>query len=157
MTTAQLAHDYIPGSRPKVGRLPKLPPAAQACPPRARLRNTGFYFMVWLGLFAALFAGSLLIKRSSSISLQAIEVPPVVVTPSSSFADSGLPGAISDAQAAALTEKSSNTILLQDKGSMIIGQMAKIPAENEHITEVKPGSDIDNNTGRELLSIVSKY
>lgn len=70
-----------------------------------------------------------------------------------------LPAAISDAQAAPalpLNDKGS-TIMLRDHSSSIIGQMAKIPLENEHITEIKAINDIDNGAGRELLSIISKY
>lgn len=71
-----------------------------------------------------------------------------------------LPAAIGDAQAAPalpLHDKSSSTIMLTDDSSTIIGQMAKIPLENEHITEIKAINDIDNGAGRELLSIISKY
>lgn len=48
-------------------------------------------------------------------------------------------------------------IVLEDNGGSIVGQMAKIPLENEQITEIKPLQDIDNGVGRELLSIINKY
>jgi len=63
---------------------------------------------------------------------------------------------LSDAQAAALPERPA-TIMLRGSSETIIGQMAKIPAENEQITEIKAVSEVDNNAGRELLSIISKY
>ncbi|MBY0406780.1 MAG: hypothetical protein K2Q01_03750, partial [Rickettsiales bacterium] len=49
------------------------------------------------------------------------------------------------------------TIVLQGQNEAIIGQMARIPMENEQITEIKPASDVDNGAGRELLSIINKY
>ena len=84
-----------------------------------------------------------------------------VVEPDNS---SVIPTPFSDAQAApapslALTQPEKNTsiIMLKDKSSVIVGQMARIPLENEQITEVKPINDVDNRGGRELLSIVGKY
>ena len=49
------------------------------------------------------------------------------------------------------------TIILQGKNEAIIGQMARIPLENEPITEIKSASEVDNSAGRELLSIINKY
>jgi len=49
------------------------------------------------------------------------------------------------------------TIVLKGVNESIIGQMARIPLENEQITEIKSVSDIDNSAGRELLSIINKY
>jgi hypothetical protein len=58
----------------------------------------------------------------------------------------------------AVLASSPDTIMLQgDDADKIVGQLVKIPAENEHITEIKSVSEIDNNAGRELLSIISKY
>jgi hypothetical protein len=54
-------------------------------------------------------------------------------------------------------EKQGKIIALQGQSGAIIGQMAKIPSENEQITEIRPVSEVDKNAGRELLSIVSKY
>lgn len=49
------------------------------------------------------------------------------------------------------------TIILQGQNEAIIGQMARIPLENEQITEIKSASEVDNSAGRELLSIINKY
>ena len=57
-----------------------------------------------------------------------------------------------------LTDNSQGkTIILQGKNEAIIGQMARIPTENEQITEIKSASEVDNKAGRELLSIINKY
>src|SRR5581483_9918244 len=63
---------------------------------------------------------------------------------------------VADAQAALPAEKPP-TILLRGQSEAIIGQMAKIPAENEPVIETKAVSEVDNSAGRELLSIISKY
>lgn len=49
------------------------------------------------------------------------------------------------------------TIVIKDDKQAIVGQMAKIPSQNQQITEIKSVSNVDNNIGRELLSIVGKY
>jgi hypothetical protein len=49
------------------------------------------------------------------------------------------------------------TIVLQGQNDAIIGQMARIPASNEQIVEIKSPQDVDNSAGRELLSILNKY
>lgn len=54
-------------------------------------------------------------------------------------------------------ESQGKTIILQGKNESIIGQMARIPLESEQITEIKSVSEVDNSTGRELLSIINKY
>jgi hypothetical protein len=68
-----------------------------------------------------------------------------------------LPTTLADLRPLDQGVKDSNTIVLRDQTTSIIGQMARIPLENEHITEVKPLHDIDNAAGRELLSIINKY
>jgi hypothetical protein len=55
-------------------------------------------------------------------------------------------------------EKSKDgTIVIVGQSGSIIGRLAKIPAQNEQITEIKPVSEVDNKAGRELLSIINKY
>lgn len=56
-----------------------------------------------------------------------------------------------------LTHDDGKSVVLQGHNAMIVGQMAKIPLENEQITEVKPLQEVDNGAASELLSIVSKY
>ncbi len=53
-------------------------------------------------------------------------------------------------------EKSPLIVITGDAGT-IVGQMARIPAENEQVTEIKSPSEVDKETGRELLSIIGKY
>jgi hypothetical protein len=67
-----------------------------------------------------------------------------------------LPPPVAEAQAA-LPLEGPSTILLRGRSEAIIGQMAKIPAENEPIIETQAVSAIDNNAARELLSIINKY
>lgn len=67
---------------------------------------------------------------------------------------------MNDAAASTLAPSTLNqgkTIVISSQGGTIVGQMAKIPAGNEQITEIKSVSNVDNRAGRELLSIVSKY
>ena len=76
-------------------------------------------------------------------------------------ATNALSHTIGDAQAAvgtaAPSKKASTIISLHNNSDYIVGQMTKIPVENEQITEIRPANDIDNHAGRELLSIISKY
>jgi len=78
--------------------------------------------------------------------------------------DTVLSASIADAQAAPTpppaytkVEKPGTTITLKDKSGSIVGQMARIPVENEQITEVKAINTVDNGSGHELLSILNKY
>jgi|GEM_PF-3607436 len=150
-----------PLSKPKVHRLPASvlakPPQKREFPKRA---------LFWAGAF--LTAAALSLSMPSQPVVTAATMLPAVAVVSNRIQGSHalinegtsmLPAAISDAQAAPalpLNDKGS-TIMLRDHSSSIIGQMAKIPLENEHITEIKAINDIDNGAGRELLSIISKY
>jgi hypothetical protein len=91
-------------------------------------------------------------------------IPPIEVTSVTVDAPSILYPPIGDAQAAtgiaglaSFSEKEEKTILLKGQTESIVGQMAKIPVQNEQITEIKAITDIDNSAGHELLSIISKY
>lgn len=124
--------------------------------------------MVIAGLTAAT-AAALAVHHAQPVVTAATMLPAVAVVSNRLPEDhltaiqeetSLLPDAISAAQAAPATplkDKSGSTILLKDHSGAIIGQMAKIPLENEQITEIKAINDIDNGAGRELLSIISKY
>ncbi len=57
----------------------------------------------------------------------------------------------------AAASEQAKSINIQGNSGSIVGQMAKIPTENDQITEIKTVSDVDNTAGRELLSIISKY
>ncbi len=131
-------------SRPKVFRPPAPPPQKIATP-------SGNAKVVWLlcGLvLLALAVASVVVQKRADRpgSATAGKSPP---------ADSDLSPIVSDA--AASSENSGKTIVLQGPSGTIIGQLARIPGQTEQITEIKAVSDIDNDAGRELLSIISKY
>ena len=165
-------------SRPKVHRLPVHGRAKKS----SKAILPGF-LLFWAAVLLALIVVSLSLKKTSengmvikaatmlpAVAVVSERIPPAgtpavsakaVVEPDNS---SVIPTPFSDAQAApapslALTQPEKNTsiIMLKDKSSVIVGQMARIPLENEQITEVKPINDVDNRGGRELLSIVGKY
>ena len=124
----------VPVSRPKIHR----PPAFLTQKPKKSYSKAAIGAAAVLSLFLAV---SLAVHKMPSKQNE------------DEFED---PLPLSSAHAS-LVKKSANTIALVDKSSGIIGQMAKIPAESEQIVEVKPTSEVDNNSARELLSIISKY
>jgi hypothetical protein len=134
--------------KPKVFRIPPALPATPVIQSQA-VRSGRFW--QW-GVF--LLALSLIWPVSYAMSSLSRVIP-------STQADrDGLEGIlqppVSDAQASIAAEKPP-TILLRGQSEAIIGQMAKIPAENEPVIETRAISAVDNNAGRELLSIISKY
>ncbi len=64
---------------------------------------------------------------------------------------------ISNAMASNSAAEQDKTIVIQGKTDAIVGQMTKFPATDEQGSEIKTISKVDNNTGRALLSIISKY
>jgi len=128
-------------SRPKIHRLPNLPPPA---PSRRILIN----YPLLLSCLAALglLVMAQLHKRSSSDPADSISNASDILPP------------VSDAQASVPSfDQPGQTMRFQDKDEVIIGRLARIPAQNEQITEIKPISEVDKDAGRELLSIISKY
>ena len=71
-------------------------------------------------------------------------------------ATNALSHTIGDAQAAS-AGKANKVITLHNNSDTIVGQMAKIPSQNESITEVKPANEVDKQGSRDLFSIVNKY
>ncbi len=147
-------------SRPKIHR----PPFVGSRKSQKKPMLPGF-LVFWGGVLLALIVLSLSIKKEPVIK-EATTLPPVAVVsnriappaePAPVQSDSLIAGAIGDAQAAPSTGKPGTTIMLKDQSGAIVGQMARIPLENEQITEVKPINNVDNGGGRELLSIVGKY
>lgn len=139
--TATLPH---PLSRPKIHR----PPVAVT---RTQQKKS---------LAGLLLAGSALVAAFISISLkkepvikEATLLPPVAVV------SERIPPAtlIGEAQAYQPSGKPGTTITLKDRSGTIVGQMARIPFENDQITEIKAINEVDNSGGRELLSIIGKY
>jgi len=107
------------------------------------------------------------LPNDKALAPEAVPAPAPAVKAPAPSADTSLlisPG-IGDAQAATnmpimaslQPDRSAKVISLTDNSGGIVGQMVKIPAENEQITEIKALRDIDNDAGRELLSIISKY
>ena len=166
-------------SRPKIHRLPAI--GSRKIPKKPVVPG---FLVFWGAVFVTLLVLSVIINNyPSAIYSQNILIASVVPKISVSSKDqqpieetsivSGTSGILSpsfgDAQAAtglvatgmttisSTVEKSGKIILLQGKSESIIGQLTKIPVENEQITEIKAVSDIDNGAGRELLSIISKY
>jgi hypothetical protein len=133
-------------SRPKIHRLPA---TVLRSPEKPRLRSVllkGGVMMAALTIVVVMLGWVVSLSSASRESFARV------------LAGSG--GApVSDAMASTLlsASPSDSTIVLADKSGTIVGRMAKIPAQNEHITEIKPVSEVDNRAGRELLSIINKY
>jgi hypothetical protein len=99
---------------------------------------------------AALFVVSRLI---GSPSVGTVTVAVAHLEPSAGDAMASLP----TMRAISGGNDSSQTILIEGKTEAIVGQLARIPSENSSISDIKTVSEVDNRTGRELLSIISKY
>jgi hypothetical protein len=162
----------LPLARPKIHRLPascaarkqpKLPGHLRACAPYAA---GGAVVMALLAGIPPQPAGD----KTSVNQTQAKRLPQISVTPQAPKAAQIPPKAaqepasfsMNDAPLPSLSARVTDcpackTIILQGGNDSIIGQMARIPLENEPITEIKSASDIDNHAGRELLSIINKY
>ncbi len=55
------------------------------------------------------------------------------------------------------TVKQGQAIVITGNNGGIVGQMAKIPVQNEQIVEIKTVSGVDKRTGHDLLTIIGKY
>ena len=112
------------------------------------------------GILALVMISIVLFEKHSvnvadSGSVRIVTLPAILVG-SQAASDEG--SLIGDAQASVVSPNKSNGIIsLRHNSEYIVGQLTKIPVENEQITEIKPANDIDNHAGRELLSIISKY
>lgn len=161
----------LPAVRPKVYRLPAPPPRkpARQFP---KMVSSSVPYLVLGTLFTMLAMSSAPANKSTPEELEQVAgeahmLPSISVVPqkdgeshallAKNQPPTELPATLTDMQPAAGNKKDSNIIVLRDQSTSIVGQMARIPLENEHITEVKPLQDIDNAAGRELLSIINKY
>ncbi|NBO19710.1 MAG: hypothetical protein EBV03_10915 [Proteobacteria bacterium] len=161
----------MPAARPKIHRLPALPPRK---PVRKipKMISSSVPYLVLGALFTMLAMSSAPANKSKpeeleqiageahllpkiSVNSQLDSEPVALMAKNQPPAD--LPTTLTDLQPAVQDKKDGNTIVLRDHSTSIVGQMARIPLENEHITEVKPLQDVDNVAGRELLSILNKY
>lgn len=134
-------------TRPKIHKLPALPRSEKK---RPSLKGYGL-------------AGVVALLVLSVASLTHIRQRNTVPVPASSYAvqepSAGKPesGVVTSAMADTLSPDGKTIVLEGGESGRIVGRLAKIPAESEQITEIKPVSDIDNATGHELLSIIGKY
>lgn len=134
--------------RPKIHRPPSViaAPAESPLPRRKNINNS----MLIVGVAAAVIASIVLLRQEKQeiITSEATDSPPALAP----AAGGNLPDSLS-------LQRNANgkTIVIKDKKEIIIGQLAKIPAQNEQITEIKSMSEVDGNAGRELLAIISKY
>ena len=140
-------------SRPKIHRLPNFGAGRNA----EKYRKINI-LTICAGLFFAGIASVLYSQNPHFFSKNTILKAALLPQISVGAQDGQATGAsfIGDAQAA-VGKPSNKVIALHDDSEHIVGQMAKIPADNEQIVEIKSVNDIDNRAGRELLSIISKY
>lgn len=134
----------VNSSRPKVNR----PPAFLQ--PKPRTNSYVKMLVRGLAIAAVLLIAVAVIEKTAHLAKKT----ETANAPASAESAGMLSPSIGDAQAYSGPGK---TFVLQGGSETIVGQMARIPAENEQITELKSVSDIDNDAGRELLSIISKY
>lgn len=144
-------------SRPKIHRLPNLKPAPKPAPVshwKAFIDNKPL--VVCVVLFALYFPVAHQINKAYAPAPVPSPVPVASLTPPKPLSGD-YQGVISEAHASGLPEDPNKTIVLKGDNQVIVGRMAKIPAQSEQITEIKNISNVDNDAGRELLSIISKY
>lgn len=166
----------MPLARPKIHRLPASCAVRKQPKLAGQLRACAPYMAggaVVLGLLAAIppqpagdkaVAGQAEAKRLPQISVtpplpkEAPDEAQTVTKTAEKQARFAMNDAALPSLSVSITDGSAGkTIILQGGTDSIIGQMARIPLENEPITEIKSASDIDNHAGRELLSIINKY
>ena len=144
----QIKDSISHSTRPKVHRLPasvvRPKPVLSIVTPQEEPKKAKIgWLLAALPMALALAAGGWTLTRHKGLSGS--------ITVGTPITTAVLPDAAGDASG------QKDTIILQGDADAIVGQLVKIPAENEHITEIKSVSEIDNNAGRELLSIISKY
>ena len=160
--------------RPKVYRLPPAAPVRVTSPRQLKRSTASFLF-----LSMALGAGMLAVNPMENFTFH--DAGTVTMLPTISIGahetlveDTSL---IGEAHASIGTAAHANVpvapnapspsiISLRGHSDSIVGQITKIPLDNEQITEVKPDNapenkvsenKVDKPANRELLSIVSKY
>jgi hypothetical protein len=140
MTSEAILPAPMPLSRPKVHRLPA-PSRPQKVP-------------VPMGvIFSLLMAGVVVIMIVSRMFMGHGEEGSKKIASQSAISPvSEAVASVPEAQ-----KMAGNTIYIKDQNSGIVGQMAKIPAQNEQITEIKAVSNVDKHAARDLLSIINKY
>lgn len=127
----------LPLSRPKVHRLPVAPV------------RYSYNYGLWgfaVASILVLLSGGIIISQAIFKGLSSMDMAQEAPT---SMAATPAEAVKSDA--------SSDTIIIRDEKQAIVGQLARIPAQNQQITGIKSVSNVDNAASPELLSIVGKY
>ena len=126
--------DSNSASRPKIHRLPQ---------PQTEHKNSRLYvsrtvvILCITGLVVVVLPGLWLNKNPVKARIEQVMSSPV-------------PGYTPDGS-------DSKSINLGDDSGKIVGQLTKIPATEEQSAKVKTTTNVDSNTGKELLKIISKY
>lgn len=138
-----------PLSRPKIHRLPG---AAVKQRRQTHSSNRGTFAFALLLLLLTLFGYATERFARGKNQAQAEKMSEMI------------PDAISSAQAATppiggvtAGARQSQAIEITSKNGGIVGQITKIPLQNEQIAGIKTVSEVDNRTGQELLGIIGKY
>ena len=152
-----------PAARPKVYRLP--PAVSHVAKPRQLRRTTAsaisLALVVGVGMLAINplqnmnFSGSIPVAMLPAISIGAQE--PMGEDASLIGEAHASVGSATQPTVTATANTSAGIISLHGHSDGIVGQITKIPLNNEQITEVKSDKPVDKPANRELLSIVSKY
>ena len=130
-----------PISRPKIHRLPGN--ASSSARKRFPLKVPAFNRHSW-----ALMILALVLVGVYMVSAERLE----------NTAKNTLQAPISDAMAhVPAPDEQGDTIVLTGQKGTIVGQMAKIPAKNEQITEIETVSEVDKGDKQDLLSIVGQH
>ena len=133
-------------SRPKIHRLP----GKQAAFP-----SYGHTPVLALGIILISFAGKVgFLNILSSLLSGKSDVAEVV---SSAQAATSSPDMVLGDATVVTPKDNGKTIVIAGQSGAIVGQLAKIPVPEGQMAEITTRSEVDNNTGRELLSIVNKY
>ncbi len=136
-------------SKPKIHRLPASPPL----PRKMRVLRAFLSMPLDRKVFALCgFAGAMML---SAVFIQVAKTVSsgenAIVSPASAATFAHLShGATSE-------KKPEKSIVISDTDGAIVGQMAKIPAQNEQVTDIKTMTEVDNRAGRDLLSVINKY
>ena len=132
---SQQAVISLPLSRPKVHRLP-------SAAPRTSKKFT-YFSIVFAAILLLVLMGMLLNRMIFNISTtvpvpEMIPMKPSLATP-------------------VVPDKEADTIVITDESQAIVGQLTKIPAQNQQITGIKSVSNLDKKDGKELLSIIKSH
>jgi hypothetical protein len=144
-------------SKPKIHRFPPKPPRKSAQTPSVEKKpgKSGWFVLAAATVLLTTITFIVLIGspgpgRSRQDMRESIVTEPIKADVS--------PLAIQGAVASPLSpEEQEKTIVIQEGGDAIVGQMAKLPPTSQSPSEIETISKVDKQAGRELLSIINKY